>query len=119
MFCFGYVVSTSVQDGFSISLIKLFSFFFEVEDNFQEGQEKEDEQDKENIKSEDNAIEMSEDFNGQMHDGDENKAGQLDEKGSTKTAGAHLEAVVSVFTTEPTDCTIKTSLALRNKSWFC
>nr|XP_020508278.1 midasin [Labrus bergylta] len=42
----------------------------QVEDTFQEGQEKEEEQDKGNIEAEDNAIEMSEDFDGQMHDGD-------------------------------------------------
>lgn len=52
-------------------------FIFKVEDNFQEGQEKEDDENKENIKSEDNAIEMSEDFEGQMHDGEENKEGQF------------------------------------------
>uniref|UniRef100_A0A3P8RPW4 Midasin n=1 Tax=Amphiprion percula TaxID=161767 RepID=A0A3P8RPW4_AMPPE len=45
----------------------------QVEDTFQEGQEKEEQQEKGNIKSEDNAIEMSEDFDGQMHDGDENE----------------------------------------------
>ncbi|XP_039980712.1 midasin isoform X5 [Xiphias gladius] len=45
----------------------------QVEDTFQEGQEKEEQQDKGNIKAEDNAIEMSEDFEGQMHDGDENE----------------------------------------------
>ncbi|KAM7394956.1 hypothetical protein PAMA_006612 [Pampus argenteus] len=45
----------------------------QVEDTFQEGQEKEEEQDKGKIKAEDNAIEMSEDFDGQMHDGDENE----------------------------------------------
>uniref|UniRef100_A0A3Q1FB83 Midasin AAA ATPase 1 n=1 Tax=Acanthochromis polyacanthus TaxID=80966 RepID=A0A3Q1FB83_9TELE len=48
----------------------------QVEDTFQEGQEKEEQQDKGNIKSEDNAIEMSEDFDGQMHDGDENEPGE-------------------------------------------
>lgn len=52
-------------------------FVFQVEDTFQEGQEKEEQQDKENIKAEDNAIEMSEDFDGQMHDEDENEAGNL------------------------------------------
>uniref|UniRef100_A0AAQ5XCQ8 Midasin n=1 Tax=Amphiprion ocellaris TaxID=80972 RepID=A0AAQ5XCQ8_AMPOC len=48
----------------------------QVEDTFQEGQEKEEQQEKGNIKSEDNAIEMSEDFDGQMHDGDENEPGE-------------------------------------------
>ncbi|GAA6218580.1 midasin [Lates japonicus] len=51
----------------------------QVEDSFQEGQEKEEQQDKGNIKAEDNAIEMSEDFDGQMHDGDENEPGEDDE----------------------------------------
>ena len=46
-----------------------------MEDTFQEGQEKEEQQDKSNIKEEDNAIEMSEDFDGQMHDGDEREPG--------------------------------------------
>ncbi|KAM9704373.1 midasin [Menidia menidia] len=46
----------------------------QVEDTHQEGKEEEEEQkDEGNIKSEDNAIEMSEDFDGQMHDGDENE----------------------------------------------
>ncbi|KAM9782721.1 LOW QUALITY PROTEIN: midasin [Neosynchiropus ocellatus] len=44
----------------------------QVEDSFQEGQEKEEQQEKGNIKAEDNAVEMSEDFDGQMHDGDPN-----------------------------------------------
>ncbi|CAK6975580.1 Hypothetical predicted protein [Scomber scombrus] len=48
----------------------------QVEDTFQEGQEKEEQQDKGNIKEEDNAIEMSEDFDGQMHDGDEKEGGE-------------------------------------------
>lgn len=48
-----------------------------MEDTFQEGQEKEEEQDKGNIKAEDNAIEMSEDFEGQMQDGDERESGDL------------------------------------------
>jgi hypothetical protein len=44
----------------------------QVEDTFQKGQEKdkEDPYSKSDIKGEDNAIEMSEDFDGQMHDGD-------------------------------------------------
>lgn len=50
-------------------------FFLQVEDTLQEGEEKEEQQDKGNIKAEDNAIEMSEDFDGQMHDGDENEPG--------------------------------------------
>lgn len=48
-----------------------------MEDTFQEGQEKEEEQEKGNIEAEDNAIEMSEDFDGQMHDGDDNEPGNL------------------------------------------
>lgn len=49
-----------------------------MEDTFQEGQEKEEQQEKEKIKAEDNAIEMSEDFDGQMYDGDENEQGNPD-----------------------------------------
>lgn len=48
-----------------------------MEDTFQEGQEKEERQEKENIKAEDNAIEMTEDFDGQMHDGTDNEPGKL------------------------------------------
>ncbi|KAF0023084.1 hypothetical protein F2P81_023714 [Scophthalmus maximus] len=51
----------------------------QVEDTLQEGQEKEEEPDKGNIKAEDNAIEMSEDFDGQMQDGDENEPGEDDD----------------------------------------
>uniref|UniRef100_A0A3Q4BJ07 Midasin n=1 Tax=Mola mola TaxID=94237 RepID=A0A3Q4BJ07_MOLML len=50
----------------------------QVEDTFQDGQEKEEQQEEEKIKAEDNAIEMSEDFDGQMHDGDENEADEDD-----------------------------------------
>lgn len=48
-----------------------------MEDSFQEGAEKEEQQNLENIKSEDNGIEMSEDFDGRVHDGDENEGGEL------------------------------------------
>ncbi|XP_031717305.1 midasin isoform X1 [Anarrhichthys ocellatus] len=51
----------------------------QVEDTLQEGQEKEEEEDKGKIKAEDNAIEMSEDFDGKMQDGDENEAGEDDD----------------------------------------
>ncbi|KAM6905784.1 midasin isoform 2-T2 [Lycodopsis pacificus] len=51
----------------------------QVEDTLQEGQEKEEEEDKGKIKAEDNAIEMSEDFEGKMQDGDENEAGEDDD----------------------------------------
>lgn len=59
----------------SISHKTVHAFFLQVEDTFQEGCEKEEQQDKENIKAEDNAIEMSEDFDGQIHDGNENEPG--------------------------------------------
>jgi len=49
-----------------------------VEDTLQEGQEKEEPKDKGDIQSEDNAIEMSEDFDGQIHDQDENEQGLFD-----------------------------------------
>lgn len=44
----------------------------QAEDTFQKGQEKdkEDADSKSDIKGEDNAIEMSEDFDGKMHDGE-------------------------------------------------
>ncbi|XP_078798874.1 midasin isoform X2 [Oryzias latipes] len=52
----------------------------QVEDTSQEGQEKEEQQEKGDIKSEENAIEMSEDFDGQMHDGDENEEEDKDDE---------------------------------------
>ncbi|XP_036943295.1 midasin isoform X1 [Acanthopagrus latus] len=61
----------------------------QVEDTFQEGQEKEEQEDKEKIKAEDNAIEMSEDFDGQMHDGDENEPG--DNEDSSKEDEEELD----------------------------
>ncbi|XP_077567526.1 midasin isoform X1 [Stigmatopora nigra] len=45
----------------------------QVEDTFAQGQEKQNQDDK-NVKPEDNAVEMSEDFEGQMFDGDEQDA---------------------------------------------
>lgn len=57
----------------------VFTLFPKVEDTFQEGQEKEEQQEKEKIKAEDNAVEMSEDFDGQMHDADENETGNRPE----------------------------------------
>uniref|UniRef100_A0A3Q3ARQ7 Midasin n=1 Tax=Kryptolebias marmoratus TaxID=37003 RepID=A0A3Q3ARQ7_KRYMA len=59
----------------------------QVEDTFQEGQVNEDDQDKGNVKPEDDAIEMSEDFNGQMHDGDENESCEEDEEDLDKKMG--------------------------------
>lgn len=51
------------------------ALFSQVEDTFQDGQEKNEQQEKENIKGEDNAIEMTEDFDGQMYDRDDNEPG--------------------------------------------
>lgn len=50
----------------------LLHFFLKVEDTFQKGQEKdkEDLNSKPDTKGEDNAIEMSEDFDGKTHDGE-------------------------------------------------
>ncbi|KAK6297294.1 hypothetical protein J4Q44_G00318770 [Coregonus suidteri] len=64
----------------------------QVEDTFQEGQEKkEEEPDKKNIEEEDNAIEMSEDFDGQMHDGDQQEPGEDDEEESDKEEDEDLD----------------------------
>ncbi|XP_020142630.2 midasin isoform X1 [Microcebus murinus] len=54
----------------------------QVEDTFQKGQEKdkEDPDSRSDIKGEDNAIEMSEDFDGKMHDGELEEQEQDDEK---------------------------------------
>ncbi|KAM9355690.1 midasin [Pholidichthys leucotaenia] len=54
----------------------------QVEDTFHEGKEKEEEQEKGDIRSEDNAIEMSEDFDGQIFDGDKKESD--DDEGSEK-----------------------------------
>uniref|UniRef100_A0A671LK54 Midasin n=1 Tax=Sinocyclocheilus anshuiensis TaxID=1608454 RepID=A0A671LK54_9TELE len=51
----------------------------QVEDTFQEGQDKEEEQNKQDIKEEDNAIEMSEDFDGKMHDGEDEEDSDKEE----------------------------------------
>ncbi|CAL8311820.1 unnamed protein product [Lota lota] len=52
----------------------------QVEDTFQEGQEKEEQpEEKGDIKAEDNAIEMTDDFDGQMHDGDGEEQDDEDE----------------------------------------
>lgn len=49
----------------------------QIEDSFQKGEEKEkeDQDSKPDIEGEDNAIEMSEDFEGKMHDGEQEKKG--------------------------------------------
>lgn len=63
----------------------------QVEDTFQEGQDKEEEeQDKQDIKEEDNAIEMSEDFDGKMHDGTDREPGE-DEEDSDKEEDEELD----------------------------
>lgn len=54
-----------------------------MEDTFQEGQEKEEQQQEDKIKAEDNAIEMSEDFDGQTYDRDENEAGTFNHMDSS------------------------------------
>uniref|UniRef100_A0A671LK38 Midasin n=1 Tax=Sinocyclocheilus anshuiensis TaxID=1608454 RepID=A0A671LK38_9TELE len=62
----------------------------QVEDTFQEGQDKEEEQNKQDIKEEDNAIEMSEDFDGKMHDGTDHEPGE-DEEDSDKEEDEELD----------------------------
>ncbi|XP_064216909.1 midasin isoform X1 [Aotus nancymaae] len=58
----------------------------QVEDTFQKGQEKdkEDPDSKSDIKDEDNAIEMSEDFDGKMHDGELEEQEEDDEKSDSE-----------------------------------
>ncbi|XP_016311670.1 midasin-like [Sinocyclocheilus anshuiensis] len=63
----------------------------QVEDTFQEGQDKkEEEQNKQDIKEEDNAIEMSDDFDGKMHDGTDYEPGD-DEEDSDKEEDEELD----------------------------
>ncbi|KAF4099466.1 hypothetical protein G5714_019592 [Onychostoma macrolepis] len=63
----------------------------QVEDTFQEGQDKkEEEQNKQDIKEEDNAIEMSDDFDGKMHDGTDLEPGE-DEEDSDKEEDEELD----------------------------
>ncbi|KAG2468110.1 MDN1 protein, partial [Polypterus senegalus] len=56
----------------------------QVEDTFQQGQEKKDEEQdrKPDIKEEENAVEMSEDFDGQIHDGERKEPGEDEEEQS-------------------------------------
>ncbi|XP_069866566.1 midasin isoform X1 [Dipodomys merriami] len=58
----------------------------QVEDTFQKGKEKEkeDSYSKSDIKGEDNAIEMSEDFDGQMHDGELEEQEEDDQKSDSE-----------------------------------
>lgn len=51
----------------------------QIEDSFKKGEEKEkeDQDSKPDIEGEDNAIEMSEDFEGKMHDGEQEKKGLI------------------------------------------
>ncbi|XP_007949614.1 midasin [Orycteropus afer afer] len=58
----------------------------QAEDTFQKGQEKdkEDPDSKSDIKGEDNAIEMSEDFDGKMHDGELEEQEEDDEKSDSE-----------------------------------
>ncbi|XP_013366227.1 PREDICTED: midasin isoform X4 [Chinchilla lanigera] len=58
----------------------------QVEDSFQKGQEKDNEEpdSKSNIKGEDNAIEMSEDFEGKMHDGELEEQEEDDDKSDSE-----------------------------------
>ncbi|XP_059556931.1 midasin isoform X4 [Myotis daubentonii] len=58
----------------------------QAEDTFQKGQEKdkEDHDSKSDIKGEDNAIEMSEDFDGKMHDGELEEQEEEDEKSDSE-----------------------------------
>ncbi|XP_042084236.1 midasin isoform X2 [Haplochromis burtoni] len=51
----------------------------QLEDTFKDGEEKTEQHEKEDIKSEDNAVEMSEDFDGQMCDADEKEPGDNEE----------------------------------------
>uniref|UniRef100_A0A3Q4MRM4 Midasin n=1 Tax=Neolamprologus brichardi TaxID=32507 RepID=A0A3Q4MRM4_NEOBR len=51
----------------------------QLEDTFKDGEEKTEQHEKEDIKSEDNAVEMSEDFDGQMCDADEKEPGDDEE----------------------------------------
>ncbi|XP_019064368.1 midasin isoform X2 [Fukomys damarensis] len=59
----------------------------QVEDSFQKGQEKDNEEpdSKSDIKGEDNAIEMSEDFEGKMHDGVLEEQEDEDDKSDTES----------------------------------
>ena len=73
-------------------------FFIQAEDTFQKGQEKdkEDPDSKSDIKGEDNAIEMSEDFDGKMHDA------ELEEQGLRLSAISFLFLKRGYFLQETT-----------------
>ncbi|XP_037699423.1 midasin isoform X2 [Choloepus didactylus] len=75
----------------------------QAEDTFQKGQEKdkEDPDSKSDIKDEDNAIEMSEDFDGKMHDGDLEEQEEDDEK--SESEGGDLDKQMGDLNGEEAD----------------
>ncbi|XP_035384712.1 midasin isoform X1 [Electrophorus electricus] len=75
----------------------------QVEDTFREGQEKrEEEPDQRDVKEEDNAIEMSEDFDGKTYDGEAREADE-DEEDSDKEENEELDKKMGDLGDGPTD----------------
>ncbi|KAG9282412.1 midasin isoform X2 [Astyanax mexicanus] len=75
----------------------------QVEDTFREGEDKEEkEPDDRDIKEEDNAIEMSEDFDGKMHDGEPREQGE-DEEDSDEEQNEELDKKMGDLGDGPTD----------------
>lgn len=72
----------------------------QIEDSFKKGEEKEkeDQDSKPDIEGEDNAIEMSEDFEGKMHDGEQEKKGLIRPLRQTykKCNSVHWTLIVSI-----------------------
>uniref|UniRef100_A0AAR2K8H5 Midasin n=1 Tax=Pygocentrus nattereri TaxID=42514 RepID=A0AAR2K8H5_PYGNA len=66
------------------------------------GQEREEEPDQRDIKEEDNAIEMSEDFDGKMHDGEPREPGE-DEEDSDEEQNEELDKKMGDLGDGPTD----------------
>uniref|UniRef100_A0A3B1J791 Midasin n=1 Tax=Astyanax mexicanus TaxID=7994 RepID=A0A3B1J791_ASTMX len=75
----------------------------QVEDTFREGEDKEEkEPDDRDIKEEDNAIEMSEDFDGKTHDGEPREQGE-DEEDSDEEQNEELDKKMGDLGDGPTD----------------
>ncbi|XP_076872534.1 midasin isoform X2 [Brachyhypopomus gauderio] len=75
----------------------------QVEDTFREGQEKkEEEPDQRDVKEEDNAIEMSEDFDGKTYDGEAREAGE-NEEDSDEEENEELDKKMGDLGEGPTD----------------
>ncbi|XP_072355863.1 midasin [Scyliorhinus torazame] len=63
----------------------------QVEDTFHKDQKKKDDENMADVKDEENAIEMSEDFQGKLHDGDSKEPGEDDDEDSDREEDEELD----------------------------